>query len=411
MPLSREQYAFLAQRIYEPLFDKEIVESDTTKYRVQYVSPPSATNYRGAVVQDLTTGQLVVVNKGTNPTAIHDIVADLGMGMMGSPTQWPEAAHTMRWALRHAEANRIPKSDISITGHSLGGALAQLQASLPESTGVHAETFNAYGARAMAESLSRIQPLDVESATHRVVNHRMHHDPVSRPSEHIGEKLHYMDYHDYQNHTPGTVAPIGEAQALAAAHGIGNFWDKDLNQPGAVFAHNYFPQFDKERKQGPSRPLEHLPPGVPLDLSAPWNILGEHRQAPMSPAATMALGATAPSRNGVEQLGRDTHALYSALQERVPDAGPKRLMQFTATCHENGITACNLERVHLNEERMTIEFHGKSWLATPAVIDLNRQAPEPGQSIQQIRQVDQQQMEIAQQIAQSAQLAQQGPVR
>ncbi len=411
MPLPREQYAFLSQSIYDPLTVESELTSDTRSFVVRYVSPPSTTNYRGAVVQDSATNQLVVVNKGTDPADIHDLVADLGMGMMGAPTQWPEAANTMREALRIAKADHLPSSYISITGHSLGGALAQLQASLPEAAGIHAETFNAYGARAMAESLSRIQPLDVESATHRVVNHRMHHDPVSRPSRHIGEKVHYMDYHDYQNHTPGSVAPLGEARALAAAHGIGNFWDKGLNRPGAVFAQNYFPEFEKERKQRPSRPLEHLPPGVPLDLSAPWNLLGEHQRGPLSPAAATALGTTAPDRNGVELLGRDTQALYGALQDRVPDAGPKRLMQFTATCHENGITACNLDRVHLNEERMTIEFHGKSWLATPAVIDLARQAPEPGQSMQQIRQVDQQQMEIAQQIAQSAQLAQQGPVR
>lgn len=110
-------------------------------------------------------------------------------------------------------------------------------------------------------------------------------------------------------------------------------------------------------------------------------------------------------------LDEDEHALYVALRERVPDAGPKRLLQFTAACHENGITAGNLDRVYLNEDAMTIEFHGKSWLAVPAVIDLTRASPEPEQSLEQIRTVDRQQMEIDHAIAQSAQLGRQGHVR
>ncbi|SEV84440.1 hypothetical protein [Luteibacter sp. 329MFSha] len=391
MTFSSDQYAFLSQTIYEPLDVGSKLRSDTREFRVRYISPLSSTNYRGMVVQDVATGQLVVVNKGTDPTNVHDLIADLGMGMMGAPTQWPEAARTMRWALDYAEQNHIPKGHISITGHSLGGALAQLQASLPEAAGIRAETFNAYGAEAMAAALGRTQPLDVDSARTRVVNHRMFHDPVSKFAGHIGSDKFYMDQSDYPRHKEGSLFPIGEAVSTAAAHGIGNFWDKERNEPGAVFAHSYM--LDLQH-----RPLDDLPPGVPLDLSAPWNILGEQQRAPVSP-------------HGVGHLGDETRALYSALQERVPDAGPKRLMQFTAACHENGITAGNLDRVYLNEEAMTIEFHGKSWLAVPTVIDLKKPSPEPEHSVRQIQQVDQQQQAIDQYIAQTAQLGRQGPTR
>ncbi|MDR6936555.1 hypothetical protein [Luteibacter sp. 3190] len=403
MTFSSDQYAFLSQTIYESLDVGSKLRSDTREFRVRYISPPSSTNYRGMVVQDVVTGQLVVVNKGTDPTNVHDLIADLGMGMMGAPTQWPEAARTMRWALDYAEQNHIPKGHISITGHSLGGALAQLQASLPEAAGIRAETFNAYGAEAMATALARTQPLDVASARTRVVNHRMLHDPVSKFAGHIGSDKFYMDQSDYPRHKEGSLFPIGEAVSTAAAHGIGNFWDKERNQPGAVFAHNYM--LDLQH-----RPLDDLPSGVPLDLSAPWNILGEQQRSPVSPATSRpwAPGATP---HGVGHLGDETRALYSALQERVPDAGPKRLMQFTAACHENGITAGNLDRVYLNEEAMTIEFHGKSWLAVPTVIDLKKPSPEPEHSVRQIQQVDQQQQAIDQYIAQTAQLGRQGPTR
>ncbi len=278
MSLPSEQYAFLSHTIYEPLAVDEEIRSNARVYKVLYVSPPSATNYRGAVVADWATGQIIVTNKGTEPSSIHDITADLGMGMMGAPTQWPEAARTMRWALHHAEKSHIPVSDISITGHSLGGALAQLQAAMPESAGIHAETFNTYGARSMAEGLG----LDARAAEDRVVNHRMYHDPVSTLADSIGRSVDYMDHADYQRHKQGGLSPVGEVGAVGRAHGIGNFWDKEGNQPATVFAHNYMRDLHH-------RPLDDLPRGVPLDLSAPWHMLGEQQErAAMPPLAATA---------------------------------------------------------------------------------------------------------------------------
>jgi hypothetical protein len=278
MSLPSEQYAFLSHKIYEPLTVGEEIRSNTRFYEVLYVSPPSATNYRGAVVRDEATGQLIIANKGTDPSSIHDITADLGMGMMGAPTQWPEAAATMRWALHHAEKRHIPVSDISITGHSLGGALAQLQAAMPESAGIHAETFNTYGARSMAEGLG----LDARAAEDRVVNHRMYHDPVSTLADSIGRSVDYMDHADYQRHKQGGLSPVGEVGAVGRAHDIGNFWDNESNQPAAVFAHNYMRDLHH-------RPLDDLPRGVPLDLSAPWHMLGEQQErAAMPPLAATA---------------------------------------------------------------------------------------------------------------------------
>jgi len=279
MTLPSEQYAFLARAIYSPLVAGSEIKSDLRSYHVRYVSPPSATNYRGAVVEDEATSQLIVINKGTDPSSIHDITADLGMGMMGAPTQWPEAAATMRWALDYAEKKDIPTSDISITGHSLGGALAQMQAAMPESVGVHAETFNAYGARSMA--MSPHLGLDALSAHERVINHRMYHDPVSALAVPVGRTVEYMDGEDYQRHSQGRVSPLGEARAMAAAHGIGNFWDGDRNQPGAVFAHNYMRDLQH-------RPLDDLPRGVPLDLSAPWHMLGQKEPPAVPPLAASA---------------------------------------------------------------------------------------------------------------------------
>ena len=103
------------------------------------------------------------------------------------------------------------------------------------------------------------------------------------------------------------------------------------------------------------------------------------------------------------------HALYNELQRRIPNASENRLLQFTATCHTNKITADNLSTIHLNEERMTIGFCGSSFLSTPGIVDLNIPAPQPQQAIQHIQQYDQQQAQMMGEIrAQNAQINQQG---
>ena len=256
MPLPFEQYAFLSSKIYDPFSTDDVIESDTRKYHVRYVSPDTGSGYRGAVVQDSETGELIVTNKGTNPFDIHDIQTDLGMGTLGVPAQWAEAAATMRWALDYAHKHGIPLSNISVTGHSLGGTLAQLQASAVD---VHAETFNAYGAASMAKRLG----MDVEAAQDRVVNHRMYHDPVSAIAKPIGRTVEYMDYADYQRHQHSIPSPLGEAGAVFGAHGIGNFWDKPHNRPAAVLSHNYMHDLQREQH----RALDQMPPGMPMDMT------------------------------------------------------------------------------------------------------------------------------------------------
>lgn len=253
MPLPPEQYAFLSDRIYRPLSPGERVWSDSLRFEVRYLAPPSSTDYQGAVFQERASGQLIVVNAGTNPGNIHDLTTDIGMVMMGASTQWPEAAATLRAALRIAQQEGIPLSQISATGHSLGGAHAQLQA---VQAGIHAETFNPYGGEKLAREL-RMDPYALDRAEARVINHRMYHDPVS---------------------------PVAEVKAAVtlAAHDIANFWDAANNRATEVFTHNYLHDLHRT-------PPQDRPNGLPLDPSLQdfrWGVSPDPRQQSPSPRAS-----------------------------------------------------------------------------------------------------------------------------
>ena len=128
-------------------------------------------------------------------------------------------------------------------------------------------------------------------------------------------------------------------------------------------------------------------------------------------AAGRAHGAptrSVPALNDARHPDNPNHTLYNELQRRIPEASENRLMQFTAACHTNKITAANLSTIHLDEANMRIGLRGSGCLATPAIVDLNTAPPQPGKAIQHIQEYDQQQTQMMGQIhAQNAQMSQQ----
>jgi peptidoglycan hydrolase-like protein with peptidoglycan-binding domain len=144
---------------------------------------------------------------------------------------------------------------------------------------------------------------------------------------------------------------------------------------------------------------------------------GPEQSTPAGPnVSRSAAGMDSPS-SGLEASDprnpeSSTHDLYNELQRCVPDASENRLLQFTAACHENMITAENLTTLHLDEERMTLDFRGSGPLATPAQVDLSVPPPKPEQAVEQIQQFDEQEVQMAQSFqAQSMQMGQQGMAR
>jgi len=134
-----------------------------------------------------------------------------------------------------------------------------------------------------------------------------------------------------------------------------------------------------------------IAPGDPcVALAASPFVLSDARSTQPAENPWAGLGAHAPDHAG--------YPLYAALKQRVPQASDDRLMQFTAACHANRITADNLSTVHLDEANMRMLFAGSSLLATPASVDLKAPPPQACQSIEHMQQHDHQQAQTMDQV-------------
>ncbi|WP_114240103.1 calcium-binding protein [Dyella sp. C9] len=231
MTVSAQDYAFLSSIVYKPLTVGQVVTGAGASYQVLYVTSLSANGYQGAVLQNTATKEIVVSSPGTNFKDIHDVLADFAMVSGEAPPQWVEASAAMRWALDYASQNGLSTADVSATGHSLGGTAAQL---LAATYGVHAETFNAYGAYSIAEHYG----YNPDAAMGLVTNHRDVFDPVSRLSDHIGQDAMYASAAEAADLSSfGTLSEWLRLADILDAHGIANFWD-DVNGTGGPLLTN-----------------------------------------------------------------------------------------------------------------------------------------------------------------------------
>lgn len=230
--LSDNSYLNPEQRVTSPK-DKDVTRVLGHEYRVVEHVDSKVTGYQGTVYQRLDTGQFIVAHRGTEGV-VHDISTDLAMVAARVNTQAPEAIRLTARAMEVAKGDSIlhgTPADVIVTGHSLGGALAQVTAHHFDLKG---ETFNAYG----AASLSRRIPEGGGS----VINHVMANDPVSAASPHYGEVRMYakqneidtLKRHGYgEGLTLGSVFVAPATRAIATAgmslesHKLGNFLGPD----------------------------------------------------------------------------------------------------------------------------------------------------------------------------------------
>ena len=123
----------------------------------------------------LAKGNDVIVSyRGTNITSVQDIRNDVAMARDKIPVQATDAIKVYDQVKQD-----YPNSDVTVTGHSLGGSLSQIVSSV---RGCEAVTFNAYGTKDMFENSANIKE-------ENIVNYVNEWDPItmSNAENHVGE--------------------------------------------------------------------------------------------------------------------------------------------------------------------------------------------------------------------------------
>ncbi len=269
MTLRSQGYAELAEHSYDRQGNlAQLVNQTVTLGGVEYkilAHADKPSGYQGTVYQRTDTGEIVVAHRGTEfeREKFKDLIATDGMMVAGRTNlQADDAIELTRFAQRQAQKyaveNQTPMREVTVTGHSLGGTLAQITA---HHFGLKGETFNAYG----AASLDRRIP----EGGNDVLNHVMAADLVSSGSPHYGQVRVYtnpreiatLEQYGYEN----SRSPLDLRRPATAAykamdggsHDMHNFLPIDgqkradtsiLDDPQARrLAQQYDPMIDKFR--------------------------------------------------------------------------------------------------------------------------------------------------------------------
>ena len=135
-------------------------------WQMVYKEPETKNGFEGQIYQK--GNHIIVVYKGTNQT--KDLFnSDIPMGVGYIPKQ-QEDAHNL--FLKAQSMYKDKNVNIEVTGHSLGGSMAQIESAR---TGVQATTFNAYGT---GNILKREGYTNEEINTMNIKNYGNPKDPI-----------------------------------------------------------------------------------------------------------------------------------------------------------------------------------------------------------------------------------------
>jgi hypothetical protein len=237
MSVKTNEFALLAQDTYEDRTiykdQNKIITIGDRKYRVLDTENDRLTGYQGTAYQKLDanghpTGEVIIAHRGSefDRELLKDgFIADGGMVLAGLNAQAAVAQafteRVMAKARAAAKAAHVPL-EVTVTGHSLGGALAQLTA---YKFHLYGETFNAYGTADLGYHISQGGDF--------VTNYVRTTDVVSAVSHHFGkvvvlataDDIHRLEHNGYHEHVT-TRNPLGAVNV--DAHSITNF----IDQPG-----------------------------------------------------------------------------------------------------------------------------------------------------------------------------------
>ncbi len=187
MTMAPQDYAELAEHSYDrkgdmqDLVNKHVVLEGVTYKVLEYVNNPH-NGYQGTIYQRMDSSEVIVAHRGTEfeREPWNDLIkTDGAMVVARANIQAVDAiALTSRAEeIAKEQAERrgfVP--EVTVTGHSLGGTLAQITAHHFDLRG---ETFNAYGAASLTYR--------IPEGGNRVLNHVTAADMVSSASPHYGQ--------------------------------------------------------------------------------------------------------------------------------------------------------------------------------------------------------------------------------
>lgn len=303
MTIPTQQYALLAEQSYGD--DKkgregkwlhpvdQVFELEGVKYKaLEYMDRPSG--YQGAIYQRVDTGEIVVAHRGTEggrELKKDGLITDGGMVVKGVNAQAKDAMELTQHALIKAKDSARSYGhgiEVTTTGHSLGGTLAQITA---HKYGLRGEAFNPYGAASLNYG--------VPEGGHRFVNHVMAGCTVSAGSPQYGEVRVYakpveiasLAAGGYDNtslptdlHKRNPLTAAGLSMLKGQSHNMDNFLNIDadgkkdvsvLRDPKAqALAKQYDPMIDKYRGD-----VGNLRAGITLSVAAAEKIVELHGKA------------------------------------------------------------------------------------------------------------------------------------
>lgn len=295
MTTGTHEHAALANDAYQDrsALLSETVSIDDVSYEI-IAAADRPSGYQGTAYQRVDTGVVVIAHRGTE--SVKDGVTDAGMAVLGHNNQLDDAMAFTQHAIDTAKRTQAASLDhfaITVTGHSLGGTLAQITAA---KHGLRAETFNAYG----PASLTNLHEhgVDVNGQYPGIVNHVRATDVVGAGSPHFGEVRIYatpqdveslkrgryletglhlptnpflatdLSAHKMSNFLPGNdvtgssiINPVNEARARAHQGAIGHF-HKDVGQSRVDVA------MVSNRAHSPLHALNPFDPAVKLRAQA-----------------------------------------------------------------------------------------------------------------------------------------------
>jgi len=145
------EYAMLSNLAYADWFngmpniyarDWEILQKKGYTFVAQYSDP--ATGYSGVIFQD-SSGKKILANRGTDGD-LGDLAADKAILLSRAPSEQFVAM------VNFITNNGLTAAQFDVTGHSLGGCLAQMAAAAYGSTVGNVYTFNAPGAKNLMQT-------------------------------------------------------------------------------------------------------------------------------------------------------------------------------------------------------------------------------------------------------------------